>query len=96
MDDSAQLSVAKPLFLTQEDVALVAGLSIGRIEDLRSKTLNKKGYFGPAFSKRQFLVGSQYRSRVVYAPEDVREWLTKARPEFLHNFEAFLAKKLGA
>lgn len=86
---SAPLSLkSEPSFLTQDDLAVISGFSVGRLEDLRSKTLIAKGYTGPDFF---YDYDERNKKRVFYSVLAVRDWLTVKRPSKLAELDAWLA-----
>lgn len=83
-------SKSEPLFLTQDDLAQISGFSVGRLEDLRSKTLIAKGYAGPDFFHGY---DDRNKKRVFYTALDVRDWLIVKRPSKLAELDAWLAAR---
>lgn len=87
------LQAAEPSFalrMTQDEVAAVSGFSVGRIEDLRSRTRRAKGQAGPDFFHDY---DSRNQKRVFYTPEAVRAWLAVKRPSKLPELDAWLAAR---
>ncbi len=81
---------SEPSFLTQDDLAQISGFSVGRLEDLRSKTMIEKGYTGPDFFHDY---DERNKKRVYYTVLAVRDWLIVKRPSKLADLDAWVAAR---